>query len=145
MIGFDHPTLSVDPMVNATDLLTRVSSVTNEVSFDVITHSRGGLTTRSFAEYVLPGSGWNGRVEKAVFVAATNNGTHLADTDRWYDLIDIATNLTMMGAGVLAAMPGGAPVAAVVAGVVKGLGALVKYLGAYAVEAAGLGVADSGM
>ena len=138
VIGFDHPTLSVDPMVNATDLLTRVSSVTNGGSFDVITHSRGGLTTRSFAEYVLPGSGWNGRVEKAVFVAATNNGTHLADTDRWYDLIDIATNLTMVGAGVLAAMPGGAPVAAVVAGVVKGLGALVKYLGAYAVEEDGV-------
>ena len=134
VIGFDHPTLSVDPLANATDLLSRVSSVDNGVTFDVITHSRGGLTTRSFAEYVLPGAGWNGRVDKAVFVAATNNGTHLADTDRWYDLIDIATNLTMVGAGVVAGLPGGAPVAGVVAGVVKGLGALVKYLGAYAVE-----------
>ncbi len=138
VIGFDHPTLSVDPLVNATDLLGRVSSVTGGVTFDVITHSRGGLTTRSLAEYVLPGSGWDGRVDKAVFVAATNNGTHLADTDRWYDLIDLTTNLTMVGAGVLAGMPGAAPVAAVVGGVVKGLGALVKYLGAYAVEEDGV-------
>jgi hypothetical protein len=138
VLGFDHPTLSVDPLANATDLLTRVSSVTSGVTFDVITHSRGGLTTRSFAEYVLPGSGWNGRVDKAVFVAATNNGTHLADTDRWYDLIDVATNLTMVGAGVLSGVPGAAPVAAVIGGVVKGLGALVKYLGAYAVEEDGV-------
>ncbi len=36
-----------------------------------------------------------------------------------------------MGAGALAAIPGGAPVAAVVAGVVKGIGALVKYLVSY--------------
>ncbi len=138
VIGFDHPTLSVDPLANATDLLGRVSSVTGGVTFDVITHSRGGLTTRSFAEYVLPGSGWDGQVDKAVFVAATNNGTHLADTDRWYDLIDLTTNLTMVGAGVLAGMPGAAPVAAVVGGVVKGLGAFVKYLGAYAVEEDGV-------
>jgi len=138
VVGFDHPTLSVDPLANATDLLNRVASVGTGVTFDVVTHSRGGLTTRSFAEYVLPGSGWNGGVDRVVFVAATNNGTHLADTERWYDLIDITTNLAMVGAGALAGVPGAAPVAAVIAGVVKGLGAFVKYLGAYAVEQDGV-------
>ncbi len=138
VIGFDHPTLSVDPLANATDLLKRVSMVGGGVTFDVITHSRGGLTTRSFAESVLPGSGWAGSVDKVVFLAATNAGTHLADAGRWNDLIDVTTNLTMVGAGVLAGLPGGAPVAAVVTGVVKGLGALVKYLGAYAVEENGV-------
>jgi hypothetical protein len=55
----------------------------------------------------------------------------LADPDRWHDLVDLYTNLASVGAGALAAIPGGAPVAAVVAGVVKGIGALVKYLVSY--------------
>ncbi|MEI2766136.1 MAG: caspase family protein [Dermatophilaceae bacterium] len=138
VVGFDHPTLSVDPLANATDLLRRVAGVTTGVTFDVVCHSRGGLTTRSFAEYVLPTAGWNGSVDRAVFVAATNAGTHLADPDRWHDLVDMVTNLTAVGAGVLAAIPGGAPVSAVVAGVVRGLGALVKYLAGYVTDPAGV-------
>ncbi len=131
VVGFDHPTLSVDPLANATDLLQRVRGVTGGVTFDVVCHSRGGLTTRSFAEYVLPPSGWDGRVGTAVFVAATNNGTHLADPQRWNDLIDLTTNLAAVGAGALVAVPGAGPVLAGVAGALKGLGALVKYLAAY--------------
>ena len=138
VVGFDHPTLSVDPLVNATDLLARVSSVTTGVTFDVVTHSRGGLTTRSFAESVLPGSGWNGGVGTVVFVAATNGGTHLAQAQRWNDLVDLTTNLTMVGAGVLAALPGGVLVSGLIAGVVRGLGAFVKYLGAYMVDEVGV-------
>ena len=133
VIGFDHRTLSVDPRENAKDLLTRLSThrPADEFVIDIITHSRGGLTTRSLVEYELPGSSWPGRVDRIIFVAATNGGTHLADPDRWHDLIDLYTNLASVGAGALAAIPGGAPVAAVVAGVVKGIGALVKYLVSY--------------
>ncbi|HEY9496403.1 MAG TPA: CHAT domain-containing protein [Intrasporangium sp.] len=133
VIGFDHRTLSVDPRENAKDLLERLSThqPDDEFVIDIITHSRGGLTTRSLAEYELPRSSWPGRVDRIIFVAATNGGTHLADPDRWHDLIDLYTNLVSVGAGALAAIPGGAPVAAVVAGVVKGIGALVKYLVSY--------------
>lgn len=134
VIGFDHRTLSVDPRENAKDLLERLSAHQpgDELVIDVITHSRGGLTTRALVEYELPESSWPGRVDRVVFVGATNGGTHLADPDRWHDLVDLYTNLASVGAGALAALPGGAPVAAVVAGVVKGIGALVKYLASYA-------------
>ncbi|HEX5969763.1 MAG TPA: CHAT domain-containing protein [Intrasporangium sp.] len=136
VIGYDHRTLSVDPRENGRDLLERLSThrPDDEFVIDVITHSRGGLTTRSLVEYELPGSSWPGRVDRIIFVAATNGGTHLADPDRWHDLIDLYTNLASVGAGALAAIPGGAPVAAVVAGVVKGIGALVKYLVSYVGE-----------
>ena len=133
VIGFDHPTLSVDPLANATDLLRRVSGVTSGVTFDVITHSRGGLTTRSFVEFVLPGSGWPGSVDRVVFVAAPNGGTHLADPARWNDLVDLTTNLVMVTASSLARLPVAPPAAGlvdgVIGGVATGLGALVKLLG----------------
>ncbi len=133
VIGFDHPTLSVDPLANATDLLRRVSGVTSGVTFDVITHSRGGLTTRSFVEFVLPGSGWPGSVDRVVFVAAPNAGTHLADPTRWHDLVDLTTNLVMVTASSLARLPVTTPftglVDGVIGGVASGLGALVKLLG----------------
>lgn len=138
VIGYDHPTLSVDPLANATDLLRRVNGHAGQVTFDVVCHSRGGLTTRSFAEQVLPSSGWGGRVDRAVFVAATNGGTHLADPDRWRDLIDVTTNIATVGASVAAGLPGGAPVAALVGGVVRGLGALVKYLAGYLLDDGGI-------
>lgn len=137
VIGYDHKTLSVDPLANANDLLGRVAGVTSGVTVDVVCHSRGGLVARSFVEQLLPSSGWNGSVDKVVFVAATNAGTNLANPERWRDLVDIVTNLTMVTAGVVAAIPGGAPVSAVVVGVVRGLGALVKYLVSYAADSHG--------
>ena len=105
----------------------------DELVIDVITHSRGGLVTRSLVRRPAD-LDWPGRVDRIIFVAATNGGTHLADPDRWHDLIDLYTNLASVGAGALAAIPGGAPVAAVVGGVVKGIGAFVKYLVSYVGE-----------
>ena len=67
----------------------------------MITHSRGGLTTRSFVEQVLPSSGWPATVDNIVFVASTNAGTHLADPERWSDLVDLYTNLAAVSAKVL--------------------------------------------
>ena len=64
----------------------------------MITHSRGGLVTRSFVEQVLPSSGWPARVDNIVFVASTNAGTHLADPERWSDLVDLYTNLAAVSA-----------------------------------------------
>ncbi|GEO30438.1 DUF7379 domain-containing protein [Terrabacter aerolatus] len=132
VIGFDHRTLSVDPESNARDLLALLEPHDGELVLDVVTHSRGGLVTRSFVEAVLPGSGLRTSVDSIVFVAATNGGTHLADPERWHDLVDLYTNLVMAGAAGLSLVPGGAPFGAVVSGVVSGVGALVKYLVSYA-------------
>ncbi len=135
VIGFDHKTLSVDPKQNAEALLERLKTHQPGSDFviDVITHSRGGLVTRSFVEQVLPSSGWPATVDNIVFVASTNGGTHLADPERWSDLVDLYTNLAAVSAKVLT-FAGAGPVAAVVGGVVKGIGAFVKYLVSYAAE-----------
>ncbi|MCW2847955.1 MAG: hypothetical protein JWR90_1929 [Marmoricola sp.] len=121
VIGFDHKTLSVDPRQNAEALLKRLRTHRGETVIDVITHSRGGLVTRAFAEEILPDAKWPGTVDNAVFVAATNAGTHLADPERWGELVDLYTNLAAASTVGLV-------------GVVKGIGALVKYLVAYAAD-----------
>ncbi len=133
VIGFDHKTLSVDPKENAQDLLERLSTHQPgaELVIDVITHSRGGLTTRSFVEQVLPPSGWPARVDNIVFVASTHAGTNLASPERWSDLVDLYTNLAAVSAKALT-LAGAGAVGIVVAGVVKGIGAFVKYLVSYA-------------
>jgi hypothetical protein len=128
VIGVDHRTLSVDPERNARDLAALLEPFDGELLIDIITHSRGGLVTRSFVETVLPASGLSATVDSAVLVAATNAGTHLADPERWHDLVDLYTNLVMVTSAGLALVPGAAPFAAIVGGVVRGLGALVKYL-----------------
>ena len=85
-------------------------------------------------EAILPQSNWPATVDHVIFVASTHGGTHLADPARWHDLVDLYTNLVTVGAAGLALVPGGAPVAAVVGGVVRGIGALVKHLVSYAAE-----------
>ncbi|MEO7351943.1 MAG: CHAT domain-containing protein, partial [Marmoricola sp.] len=126
----------VDPLENARNLLKRLRTHRPgaELVIDIITHSRGGLVTRSFAEELLPGSGWPAKVDIVVFVAATNAGTHLADPKRWGDLVDLYTNLASVTARGLSLLPGAAPVTVVMGGVVKGIGAFVKYLVSYAAE-----------
>lgn len=131
VLGFDHPTLSVDPLANASDLLTRLKGWHGELTIDVICHSRGGLTTRSFVEQVLPASGWPGRVDRIVFVAATNAGTHLADEGRLSDLVDVMTNLAAVAAGGMAGLVGGPVPAAVLSQTMRSIGAVVKHLAAY--------------
>ena len=103
VIGFDHKTLSVDPKQNAEDLLKRLQTHRPEAElvFDIVTHSRGGLTTRSFVEQVLPPSNWPASVDNIVFVASTHGGTHLADPERWSDMVDLYTNLAAVSAKVL--------------------------------------------
>ncbi|WP_323096608.1 CHAT domain-containing protein [Intrasporangium sp. YIM S08009] len=134
VVGYDHRTLSLDPEQNARDLLDRlrVPGVRDDLVIDVVTHSRGGLVTRSFIEEVLPGSGWGATVDNAVFVASTHGGTHLADPSRWHDLVDLYINLVTIAASGLGLVPGAAPFAAVVGGVVRAVGGLVKVLAAAA-------------
>jgi hypothetical protein len=135
VIGFDHRTLSVDPLENARDLADLLTPFRGrQVTLDVVGHSRGGLTARSFVESVLPGLSWRGKVDRAVFIGATNAGTHFADETRWADLADLYTNLVAANARAIAALPGGAPIAAVVVGAVRGIGVLVRWLASFATD-----------
>jgi hypothetical protein len=130
IISFDHPTLSRDPLENATDLLARLKAqhLAFTPTIDIVSYSRGGLVARSFIEYLLPSSTWRANIGKVVFVGATNAGTLLAEPDNWKAFVDLHTNLAAGAARAIGFVTGAAPAAAVVAGLVKGIGAFVKYL-----------------
>jgi hypothetical protein len=135
IIGFDHRTLSADPLANARDLLARLSvSQADGAVVDVICHSRGGLVARSLVERLLPAASWSGSVNRIVFVGVPNGGTNLAEPDRWSKLADVYTNLLLdsspLGDGFLTR--------AIAGSAIKGVGTLVKYLAAYAVDADGV-------
>ncbi len=136
VLGYDHRTLSVDPLDNARDLAERLTAFPAQrpVTLDVVSHSRGGLVARSLVESVLPGVPWRGQVDRMVLLATPNDGTHLADPDRWGDLADVLTNLVAADARALADLPGGGLVARATVAGVRGLGALVRWLASFATD-----------
>lgn len=70
---FDHPTLSISPILNAMDLSREIGQ--SKANFDIITHSRGGLVTRWWCEAFDP---HRERCQKAILVGSPLAGTGLA-------------------------------------------------------------------
>lgn len=136
VIGFDHPTLSVDPLDNATELLRRLSSVSLIAvpTLDVVCYSRGGLVARSLIEYLLPRSTWRANSGRVVFVGATNGGTLLAEPRNWHALLDLYTNLATACGRAIGVVAGNVPAAEIVNGSLTGVAAFVKYLVSYAAQ-----------
>ena len=126
ILGFDHRTLSRDPLENALDLHDRLAArdLTYPPAIDVVSYSRGGLVARSLIEYVLPSSALGADLGTVAFVGATNAGTALAEPDNWNAFIDLYTNL----AAATVRSTGAAPAALILDGLVAGLGAFVKFL-----------------
>jgi hypothetical protein len=88
VLTFDHPTLSVSPMLNAFELARAMRGVEAEVC--TIAHSRGGLVTRWWLE------GFGGAEvgpRKAVLVGSPLAGTSLASPDRIRKSMDLLTNV----------------------------------------------------
>jgi hypothetical protein len=138
VLGFDHPTLSVDPSANAEDLYRRLCAQSPAgLAVDVISHSRGGLVVRSLVESLLPSRQWSGSVGRIVFVGVPNDGTHFADPSRWPAFIDLYTNILMAQAAPVVGGQGTLGNTILGAGL-KGVGALVKYLATYAVDGGGV-------
>lgn len=88
ILAFDHPTLSVSPMINALDLARVLGNY--PLPIDVICHSRGGLVTRWWLETF--DSGKHGR-RRAVLVGAPLDGTSLAAPNKLRHGIDLLTNI----------------------------------------------------
>ncbi len=131
VIGYDHRTLSADPLQNAHDLLGRLEQTTApSLDIDAVAFSRGGLVLRSLIEYLLPSASLRARVRRAVFVGATNGGTQLAAPENWRRLVDLSTNLVAVGCRALSAFAPATLATTIVRESVDTLGALVKVLAA---------------
>ena len=110
VLGFDHRTLTENPMTNAKQLLAALQGLglSPGSTIDAIAFSRGGLVIRSLVETLLaeadllPGT----KIGRVIFVGCTNGGTHLADADNVSDLIDVYTNLFARVAAGIGALSG---------------------------------------
>ena len=121
VLTFDHPTISVSPILNAVDLHQRFKDSKAEVH--VVCHSRGGLVTR----WWLEGFGVNGsRAPRAVFVGSPLAGTGLAAPPRLRSALELLTNIGdfFESATGLAAMA--MPFLSVAAGLMKVLTSLTS-------------------
>jgi hypothetical protein len=115
VFAFNHLTVSQSPAQNARDLLAGLPQ--QRLVFDVVTHSRGGLVLRELVEGGSPAPGFE--LGHAVLVAAPNQGTPLADTERWERLLGYWANLADL-------FPGG-PVVLAVEFVAAGLSWLARH------------------
>jgi hypothetical protein len=89
ILSFEHPTLSVSPVLNALDLARMFASVESPV--DVICHSRGGLVTRWWLEAFDGAKVKGGR--RVVFVASPLGGTSLASPAKLRDAMNLFTSV----------------------------------------------------
>ena len=87
ILAFDHPTLSVSPMLNAVDLERRLEG--SKADVDVVCHSRGGLVTR----WWLEAFGHPVGQRRAVFVGSPLDGTSLAAPPRLRSVLSWFSNL----------------------------------------------------
>lgn len=135
IIGFDHPTLSLSPEENARELLDYFNGYSWPVPphLDIVTFSRGGLVYRAFAELLLPRQSWRPIIDRVIFVAVPNSGTHLAEPDNWHALLDMYTNLAAAASAFLSKIPQLTVATKIFNELIQGLGALGKYLATQAV------------
>ena len=93
IFGFDHFSLCRTPEENARMLLEALPEQTT--TFDVVTHSRGGLVLRNLVERTGQFGPLSRRFKlgRAVLVASPNDGTPLATPQRWEDTIGWIANL----------------------------------------------------
>jgi pimeloyl-ACP methyl ester carboxylesterase len=106
VLGYDHPTISSDPVQNAMELLAQVPDDV-KLNVDVLAHSRGGLVARSVAELQPRHPKLN--IQRVVTFGTPHGGTVLAQQERWDRLLSIAfTALSWVtvstGAGATIAM-----------------------------------------
>ena len=87
VLAFDHPTLSVSPMLNAFDLAALLRP--SPASLDIICHSRGGLVARWYCEAYADAA----LKRRVVFVGAPLAGTSFAAAPRLKSALDLLTNI----------------------------------------------------
>jgi hypothetical protein len=88
VLAFDHPTLSVPPLLNALDLARAFAG--SKARADVIAHSRGGIVARWWLEALRPD---DAPAARAVLVGSPLAGTSLAAPPRLRAALDLLTNI----------------------------------------------------
>jgi len=93
IFAFDHFTISKTPEQNVRMLLEELPD--QKFTFDVITHSRGGLVLRNLVERsrVFGRLADRFTLGRAILVAAPNEGTPLATPSRWENTVGWVANL----------------------------------------------------
>jgi hypothetical protein len=114
ILVFDHPTLSVSPLLNALDLARLLAGCRGPI--DVVSHSRGGLLTRWLLEVFASAPA---PPRKAVFVGSPLHGTGLASPGRLRSALTLLTNFSraLEAGGEAAALA--VPMLSVVVGIQK--------------------------
>jgi pimeloyl-ACP methyl ester carboxylesterase len=118
IVAFDHPTLSVSPILNALDLDEALAGT--KATIDVVCHSRGGLVAAWWLRIARRA------VDKVIFVASPLEGTSLASPPRLKATLDRLANIAD-GIEKAAALGGGfvpatAPLLGMAAGLMQVLG-----------------------
>ncbi|MGY4454011.1 pimeloyl-ACP methyl ester carboxylesterase [Bradyrhizobium sp. i1.3.1] len=133
VIGFDHPTLSIDPAQNAKDLVVALDRLGSgrSMDVDVVSYSRGGLVYRALAQLLAQRTDIS--FNRVCFVAVPNGGTTLAEPENWEKFINLYTNIAMAGLRLLQLQPGALSATLVGKEAVRSIGAFVRYLASYAV------------
>lgn len=124
VLAFQHPTLSVSPMLNAFDLARVFRDTKAEV--DIVCHSRGGLVVRWWLEALNANAALKAR---AVFVGAPLQGTSLASPAKLRAALKLLTNVaaTLGTAGKAASLV--MPMFGVVTGLASLMGATTRIIG----------------
>jgi hypothetical protein len=98
ILAFDHPTVSVSPMINAVDLRNALAGSGADV--DIVCHSRGGLVARWWMEAF---DALSIRRRRAIIVAAPLAGTSLASPVRLRAGLNVlATYSKVLGTAAMA-------------------------------------------
>lgn len=134
ILGHDHRTLADDPETNASAILATLSALALPPGsrIDMIAFSRGGLVLRTLIEDLLPASGLEVTLGKAIFVGCTNGGTQLASPGNWKDLVDIYTNIAL-AAGKGITMLAGGTASPLVSHTIRTLGRFVQLFSQVAI------------
>jgi hypothetical protein len=87
VLAYDHPTLSVSPMLNAFDLAALLRP--SPAALDIVCHSRGGLVARWLCEAYSDAA----LERRVVFVGSPLAGTSLAAAPSLKSALDLLTNI----------------------------------------------------
>ena len=99
ILAFDHPTLSVSPMLNALQLARLLGNT--EAAIDVVCHSRGGLVTRWWLEAFDDEPG----ARRAMFVGSPLAGTGLAAPPNIKGTLSLLANISQAMGMVTTVVP----------------------------------------